>query len=189
MQPRFTDYCLYRSTTEGGRTWASFGSWPNSRRASRCRSKSQHLMHGSQYLAIIIRSSEDECRRCRKAPSGPMAGEARLRGVRDDVLGSLSSPAAGLLRAGSFARRVARDHSRRPRVDYRHCQPTAVRIHHEFQSTDVAAVLLARTRHRFQLVVADRKLTGRTAPRHSGADIRAGTNRRASSATAAAGPR
>jgi hypothetical protein len=35
-------YCLYRSTTEGGRTLASFGSWPNSRRASRCRSKSQH---------------------------------------------------------------------------------------------------------------------------------------------------
>jgi len=35
MQLRFTNYCLYRSTTEGGRTLASFGSWPNSRRASR----------------------------------------------------------------------------------------------------------------------------------------------------------
>src|SRR4029453_17000530 len=42
MQLRFTSYCLYRSTTDGGRTLASFGSWPNSRRASRCRSKSQH---------------------------------------------------------------------------------------------------------------------------------------------------
>ena len=42
MQYRSTNYCLYRSTTEGGRTLASFGSWPNSRRASRWRNRSQH---------------------------------------------------------------------------------------------------------------------------------------------------
>src|SRR3984893_17280647 len=35
IQERPTTYCLYRSTTEGGRTLASFGSWPNSRRAHR----------------------------------------------------------------------------------------------------------------------------------------------------------
>jgi hypothetical protein len=42
IQQRSTNYCLYRSMTEGGRTLASFGSWPNSRRASRWRSRSQH---------------------------------------------------------------------------------------------------------------------------------------------------
>jgi hypothetical protein len=35
-------YCLYRSTTAAGLTFAPSGSWPNSRRASRCRSRSQH---------------------------------------------------------------------------------------------------------------------------------------------------
>src|SRR6476646_2809830 len=42
VELRFTNYFWYPSTTEGGRTLASFGFWPNSRRASRCRSKSQH---------------------------------------------------------------------------------------------------------------------------------------------------
>src|SRR5260370_17528128 len=41
MQYRSTNYCLYRSTTEGGRTLPSFGSCPNSRRASRWRTRSQ----------------------------------------------------------------------------------------------------------------------------------------------------
>ena len=35
-------YCSYFSTTDAGRTWASFGSCPNSRFARRCRSRSQH---------------------------------------------------------------------------------------------------------------------------------------------------